>query len=233
MKIQAGLLACTMLTLVACAQTGTPDARTVQAGAGNACSVSGAEQELLLNLSQEMVAEGRLHAALANLEQLPPGIPQVQLRMAEVLRDLAPERAKTMYRTLLNGTCYAASAHHGLGQLAAAEGFYREASGHLRVAAQLAPTDRNIRNDLGLVYLHMRRLPEARFELMTALELGETDRRAAGNLLTLLLYEDQWTQASELMNRLGLPQSQFEASQQQAQQLLEEDGRGPAVATDR
>lgn len=230
-KLQTGLLTCALLILVACAQTET-SSRTAQANVTNPCAVSGAEQELLLNLSQEMVAEGRLHAALANLEQLPPSIPQVQLRMADVLRDLAPERATTMYRTLINGTCYTASAHHGLGQLAAAQGFYREASGHLRVAAQLAPTDKNIRNDLGLVYLHMRRLPEARFELMTALELGEEDRRAAGNLLTLLLYQDQWTQASELISRLGLPQSEFEAAQQRAQQLLQEDGRPPAVATE-
>src|SRR5690606_37928375 len=94
MKIQSGLLACAILTLVACAQTGSPDARTARAGASNACFVSGAEQELLLNLSQEMVTEGRLHATLANLEQLPPAIPQVQLRKAEVLRVLAKERAK-------------------------------------------------------------------------------------------------------------------------------------------
>ena len=152
--------------------------------------------------------------------------------MADILRDLAPDRAKGMYRTLLNGECYAANAHHGLGQLEAARGFYREASGHLRVAAQLAPTDMDIRNDLGVVYMQMRRLADARFELMTALELGENDLRVAGNLLTLLLYEDQWTQASDLLNRLNLPPAQFETAQQRAQQLLQEDARMPAVATE-
>lgn len=224
MRLNAGILAGAILMLAACAQNETAAVRSTPGVAGSAsCAVSSAEQELLLSLSQEMVAEGRLHAALANLEQLPSNIPQVQLHMADILRELAPERAGALYRTLLNDNCFDASAHHGLGRLAAAQGFYREASGHLRMAVQQAPTDKDVRNDLGVVYLHQRRLSEARFELMTALELGEKDLRAAGNLLTLLLYEDEWQQASELISDLQLPPAQFEAAQQRARQLLQED----------
>ena len=68
MKFQPLLLSCALMTLTACAQTGTVS-RNAQASALNPCTVNGAEQELLISLSQEMVTEGRLHASLANLEQ--------------------------------------------------------------------------------------------------------------------------------------------------------------------
>jgi Flp pilus assembly protein TadD len=191
------------------------------------CAPYTAEQELLVSLSQEMVGEGRLHAALANLEQLPAGIADVQLRMAQILRHIDAQRAKGLYRGLLNGPCFEAEANHGLGQIAAEEGYHREAQGHLRVAAKLAPADQSIRNDLGLVYLHLRRIDEARFELMTALELGEGDTQAAQNLLTLLLYQDQWEQASALIEGKHLSPQQFESAQALARQLQEEDGKAP------
>jgi Flp pilus assembly protein TadD len=182
------------------------------------------EQELLVSLAQQMVSEGRLHAALANLEQLPAGIADVQLRKAQILRHIDAQRAKALYRGLLNGPCFEAAANHGLGQIAAEEGYNREAQGHLRVAAKLAPADQGIRNDLGLVYLHMRRVDDARFELMTALELSENDAQIAQNLLALLLYQDQWQQASALIEGKKLSPAQFESAQALARQLQEEDG---------
>lgn len=202
----------------------SPIAQVPSAPRDPVCAPYTAEQGLLVNLAQEQVAEGRLHAALANLEQLPHSNPDVQLRKAQILRHLDPQRAKVLYRDLLNGPCYEAAANHGLGQIAAAEGFHREAQGHLRVAAKLSPADPAIRNDLGLVYLHMRRLDEARFELMTALELAEGETQAAQNLLALLLYQDRWDQASALIEGKKLSPQQFETAQALAWQLQEEDG---------
>jgi len=218
----------TLLLLGGCATgTATPGQQASQASAtprDSVCAPYTAEQGLLVNLAQELVAEGRLHAALANLEQLPSTNPDVQLRMAQILRHIDPQRAKVLFRGLLNGPCFEAAANHGLGQIAAAEGYHREAQGHLRVAAKLAPADQSIRNDLGLVYLHLRRVDEARFELMTALELGDNNTQAAQNLLALLLYQDKWDQASALIEGRKLSPKQFESAQALARQLLEEDG---------
>ena len=191
------------------------------------CYQLSAEQELLANLAQEMVAEGRLHAALANLQQLPAGVPEVQLRKARILRVLNPDQAWTLYTGLLNKPCYTAAANHGLGQVLVGTRNYREAVGHLRLAARAEPANADIRNDLGVAYLQLRRLDEARFELMTALELDESSGRSAENLLTLLIYQDQWNQASELIAGKALSQAQFQAAEARARRLQQED-RGVA-----
>lgn len=188
-----------------------------------ACYQLSAEQELLVKLAQEMVAEGRLHAALANLQQLPASVPEVQLRKARILRVLNPDQAWTLYTGLLNEPCYTAAANHGLGQVLAGTGNYREAAGHLRLASRDEPANADIRNDLGVVYLQLRRLDEARFELMTALELDENSGRSAENLLVLLIYQDQWNQASELIAGKALSQEQFQVAEARARKLQQED----------
>lgn len=209
--------------LTGCAATPATPGGSDPAQRDPVCSPVTADQELLLNLAQEMVAEGRPHAALANLEQLPVTIPEVRLRMARILRTLDPQRAQVLYRGLLNEACFEAAAHHGLGQIAATHNDYREASGHLRMASRLAPADQNIRNDLGVVYLHLRRMEEARFELLTAMELAEGDTRAVENLLTLLLYQNDLQQASVLIESKALSPQQYEAAQQRASRLHQED----------
>ena len=40
-------------------------------------------------------------------------------------------------------------------------------------------------------------MSEARFELLTAMELAENSRGVAVNMLTLLMYEDNWQAAQE------------------------------------
>ena len=76
-----------------------------------------------------------------------------------------------------------------------------------------------MRNDLGVVYLNQLRLDEARFEFLTALELKQTDSLAALNLVTLLIYQDQWNQAAELANRAELTPAQVGDAQARAQAL--------------
>jgi Flp pilus assembly protein TadD len=51
---------------------------------------------------------------------------------------------------------------------------------------------------------NQRRVDEARFEFLTALELKQDESPAALNLVTLLIYQDQWKQAAELVTRAGL-----------------------------
>ena len=69
-----------------------------------------------------------------------------------------------------------------------------------------------------MVYLEQGELEKARFEFLTAIELKD-DRLAAVNLVTLLLYQDKWQQAADLVSRLGLSAAQFSEAQARAEQL--------------
>ena len=192
------------------------------------CAKPSSEQELSLNLADDMANEGKMHASLANLQSLPESLPQVRQRKAKVYRLLGRSEAQPLYRSLL-GTCMAAEGEHGLGQLAAARGDNAQALTHMQRAAQLAPTDEKIRNDLGVVYLNQRRMEDARFEFMTAMELKQSDQLAAVNLVTLLIYQDNWAQAAQLASQVGLSPEQVTEAQARAEKLK---AAGAPVAKD-
>lgn len=183
-----------------------------------ACAPLSQEQELSLNLAQKTADEGRLHAALANLERLPAELPQARLSKARILRSLNRPEARELYASLVD-TCLKAQGEHGLGQLASAQGRHEEALNHLRLAASLDPTSDTIRNDLGVVYMNLGRMDEARFELLTALELNEAERQPALNLLTLLIYQGRMPQADALAQRMGFSASQLRTAQDRAKAL--------------
>lgn len=205
-----------LLMLSGCATNGqSPWAALTSPGS---CAKPSSEQELALNLSDDLANEGKLHASLANLQSLPERQAQVQLRKARIYRQLGRAEAEPLYRGLL-GTCLEAEGEHGLGQLAAGRGNYPLATSHLERAAKLAPTDDKIRNDLGVVYLNQLRIDDARFEFLTALELKQEDSLAALNLVTLLLFQDNWSQASELVTRAGLTPEQVSDAQARAIEL--------------
>lgn len=196
-------------------------------GAG-ACAKPDADQQLALNLADEMLNEGRPHAGLAHLEQLPERLDPVRLRKAQVSRLLGRSEAEPLYRSLLGG-CLAAQSEHGLGQLAAARGDDLLALQHLQRAVRLAPTDERVRNDLGVVLMNLGRFEPARFELLTALELQDDQRLPAINLVTLALVQDDWQQASDLVSRLRLGPEQFAEAQARARQV-KSSGRGSLAA---
>lgn len=193
------------------------------------CAKLNAEQQLLLNLADDMANDGKLHASLANLQSLPDNQADVRLRKAKVYRLLDRREAEPLYRSLLGG-CMAAEAEHGLGQLAAAQGDNGLAQAHLQRAARLAPTDEKIRNDLGVVYLNQLRIEDAKFEFLTAIELKQSDKLAAVNLVTLLIYQDDWNRAAELVSRLGLNPAQVTQAQARAEKLKSPGKSGPTVA---
>ncbi|WP_447902074.1 hypothetical protein [Pseudomonas serbica] len=193
------------------------------------CAKLNAEQQLSLNLADDMANDGKLHASLANLQSLPDNQADVRLRQAKVYRLLDRREAEPLYRSLLGG-CMAAEAEHGLGQLAAAQGDNGLAQAHLQRAARLAPTDEKIRNDLGVVYLNQLRIEDAKFEFLTAIELKQSDKLAAVNLVTLLIYQDDWNRAAELVSRLGLNPAQVTQAQARAEKLKSPGKSGPTVA---
>lgn len=215
------LCAITMLAFlsVACSSTPSPSVgQFASGGAGDGCGRLDNDQELMVNLAQELVQDGRLHAALANLEGLPENQLVIRLHKARILRVLGDRKAEGMYRSLL-GTCLAGAGHHGLGQIAAADGDYQEAFEQLRTASRLTPVDAAVRNDLGLILMHLGRFDEARFELITALELNDANPQPLENMLTLLIYQGQWKEASELVEKRGLAPEQFQLAEERARNL--------------
>lgn len=215
--MKAVIAACGLLMLGGCA-TGGPSNPPWAALTQSSCNKLSGDQELAMNLADDMAKEGKLHASLANLQSLPERYSQVQLRKARIYRQLGRSEAEPLYRGLLR-TCLAAEGEHGLGQLAAERGDNALATTYLERAAKLAPTDDKIRNDLGVVYLNQLRLDEARFEFLTALELKQTDSPAALNLVTLMIYQDNWRQAAEFVTRAGLTPEQVSEAQARAQAL--------------
>jgi Flp pilus assembly protein TadD len=103
--------------------------------------------------------------------------------------------------------------------LAAARGDNGQAQAHLQRAARLAPTNEKIRNDLGVVYLNQLRIEDARFEFLTAIELKQSEPLAAINLVTLLLYQDNWQQAAQVVSQASLTPQQFAQAQARAEEL--------------
>ena len=184
----------------------------------SSCSKLTSEQELSLNLADDLANDGKLHASLANLQSLPDNLSEVRLRKAKVYRLLGRSEAEPLYRSLLGG-CLTAQAEHGLGQVYAARGDNSQAQAHLQRAARLAPTDEKIRNDLGVVYLNQLRLNEAKFEFLTAIELSQNNQLATLNMVTLLLYQNDWPQAAEIVSRSKLTPEQFTEAQQRAEKL--------------
>jgi Flp pilus assembly protein TadD len=217
--MKALLLATLLLALSGCAADGRFDLQALNSNARpGVCPKPTPEQELSLNLADDMASDGRLHASLANLEGLPPDLVQVRVRKARVLRLLGRSDAEPLYRGLI-GTCMAAEGEQGIGQLAAARGDNGLAMSHLQRAARLSPTDERIRNDLGVVYLNQLRMDDARFEFLTAMELKQSDTLAATNMVTLLIYQDNWKQAAELVTRANLTPDQVSDAQARADKL--------------
>lgn len=213
--MKALIIATSLLLLSGCASNG----QTPWASIGGAsCAKLSSDQELALNLADDMANDGKLHASLANLEKLPDSLSEVRLRKARVYRLLGRSEAEPLYRSLVGG-CVSAEAEQGLGQLYAARGDNGQAQAHLQRAARLAPTNEKIRNDLGVVYLNQLRLADARFEFLTAIELKQGDQLASINLVTLLLYQDNWQQAAEVVSQSGLSREQFSIAQDRAEQL--------------
>lgn len=215
-KMKTMIVAIGLAMLSGCASSG--GASWSSLSAPPECAKINSDQELSLSLADEMINSGKLHAGLANLQRLPDDLPAVRLRKAKIYRLLGQREAEPLYRSLLSG-CLAAEGEHGLGQLAAGRGDNEQALVYLQRAARLSPTDEKIRNDLGVVYLNQRRLKEARFEFITAMELKQSDQLAALNLVTLLIYQGNWKQASEVVSRVGLSPGQVTEAKARAEKL--------------
>ncbi|WP_019933234.1 tetratricopeptide repeat protein [Oceanimonas smirnovii] len=194
-----------------------------------ACDPLSREQELAINLSKEMVSARRLHAALANLERLPDELPEARLGKAQILRLLQRPEAKGLYQSLLN-SCLIADGYHGLAQMAVLENDNDTALSYMQKAVAYEPTNESMRNDLGVIYMNLRKTEEARFELLTAAELNESNPRAILNLLTLTLYQENITGADKLAARYQISAQQYQSALNKARTMRKQDSGGTAQA---
>lgn len=197
------------------------------------CDAAGLPQsDMQLQMINDLIAHGTLHAALAHLDALDATsreTPAAQYLRADILRrtDRAAEAA-TIYRGLLT-SCLAGEGYHGLGLTAAKAGDLPAALTNLQAARRYLPTDPKVRNDYGYALLLDRQYALAQSEFMTAMELGGDDGRAALNYLTLLFIEGRKQEAQEFADRKHISRDDVLALQQQAQQLTD-SAQSPATA---
>lgn len=189
------------------------------------------EQELALTLVEQREKDGELYGALAELQGLPESSPVVLRHKADVLRRLGRPEARQYFQRLQK-TCLAPWGDHGLGLLAADDGDLKTAQQLLQKAAQALPTEYRLRNDLGVLLLREQKIDEARFELMTALELSSDRSLPAVNLLTLLMVQQKPVAMRSLMQRYRMGQSEWQSAVQSCEDLIAYwQGKGTPTAT--
>lgn len=179
-----------VLVLILCGCATTPAGVTPAPSRAD----SAPAKQLHTDLVREMIAQGRLYAALAHIEELQKsGGPREELLLlhAQVLSKLGRgKEAEQEYRQLL-GSTFDGEARHGLGLLYA-EKHYAQSLQYLRDAARLRPTDAGIRNDYGYALMMGGQYADARVHLATAYELdGTVDRYRNNYVLVLMLLKDE------------------------------------------
>ncbi|MGE5469486.1 MAG: hypothetical protein ACM3X0_01680 [Bacteroidota bacterium] len=187
------------------------------------------DPELYLQLIAGMQEKNLYFAALAHLDAFDrrwPGNSRAALLRADALRETAYlERAKAIYRSLLQGE-QSAGAFHGLGIIAGRQGDRPAALEAMGKANQLAPTNVAILNDLGYLQLLDGQLDEARLSLHKAAELDQRNARVGGNLALLYLLDKKPERAAGIMKWYQLPES----SRQEIYRRAGEAGGGVADA---
>jgi len=179
------------------------------------------EPRLHLELIEKMLDGRRAHAALAHLDALTPeaaAAPAARLLRAEALRRIGQtDPAWKIYEALLI-TEAAAPAWRGLALIKADQGDLTTAVDWLGKARDLQPTSARIRNDLGYALLLRGDLAQAKLELVTALEL-DGERRAARNLVLVLLLERDSEGAERLARQHEIGGAALERLRQRADHL--------------
>lgn len=176
-------------------------------------------QGVRLQLIEDLMGNGKYHAALAHLDATGLDTPRAQYLRAELLRqtDRAAE-AVPLYRALLDG-CLAGQANHGLGLIAGRERRYADALAHLTEARRRLPTDARVRNDLGYALLLGGDRKTARHELMTALDLDPGQPLAARNMVLLLLVTGEARTAQSMAEQLRIAPAELDGLRQEARGL--------------
>lgn len=169
-----------------------------------ACGELPPEDTTRLGLIQQMLAEGKPHAALAHLETIRVKSERAELLRAHGLRQTgrAPQ-AQAIYEQLTS-SCVSGHAYRGLGLIASNGGNLTEALRYLKAASQTLPTEHAIRNDYGYVLMQVGQNESALHEFLTAVELAPDYRQAAHNLILMLYKQGDIARAEAFAKQFGL-----------------------------
>ncbi|MEQ1439611.1 tetratricopeptide repeat protein [Fontimonas sp. SYSU GA230001] len=209
------LVAALLLGLGGCALPQRVDApQATAAGAAES-------RRVYTDLIRSMLEQRQYYAALAHVqERQREGGDRDELRYleAEARRGLGQfEAADALYKGLLRSP-QAARAYHGLGLLHAGRDL-NAAAFYLREAAQRAPTDADVRNDLGYALLRAGRHAEAMTELATAVELAPDSEKARNNLILLLLVRGDEAAVGRVVRDAAVAPETVSRLRQQARML--------------
>ncbi len=173
-----------------------------------------------LTATNQLIGDGKFYAALAQLDTYNQDAAKVRLARADALRRIDRyQQAQTLFEGLISQGCFEGRAHHGMGLLLARQGRLDAGLEHLRQARTKLPTDGRIRGDLGYALMLSGQLDDARFEMLTALDLDPRDGRTSRNLVLLTLKQGGETKAQELGKKLGLDEATMDRLRKQASEL--------------
>lgn len=192
--------------------------------AGKKCSELSSEDATRLGLIQQMLVEGKPHAAIAHLDATGIKSDYTELLRSDALRQSGRElQAQVIYQQLVN-SCVSGYAHRGLGLIASNTGHLQEALLQLKSASEALPTDHSIRNDYGYVLMQSGEYELALHEFLTAVELAPNYQQAAHNLILLLYKQGNATKAASFAKQFGIT---TEEVQQLKKIALESNGTTP------
>lgn len=162
------------------------------------------EETTRLALIQQMLNEGKPHAAIAYLDAAKIKNAQGELLRAHGLRQTGrSSQAQVIYEQLVK-TCVSGHAYRGLGLIASNAGNLPESLRYLKAASQILPTEYTIRNDLGYVLMQSGQPEPALHEFLTAVELAPDYRQAAHNLILLLYQQGDTSRAEIFAKKFGI-----------------------------
>jgi Flp pilus assembly protein TadD len=188
----------------------TKSVRQIKNTASPACTEVSPEETTKLGLIQQMLAEGKPHAALAHLEAANIKHEQAALLRAHGLRQTGRAlQAQVIYEQLVN-SCVSGQAYRGLGLIASNAGNLRESLRYLKAASTALPTEHTIRNDHGYVLMQSGESEPALHEFLTAVELAPDYRQAAHNLILLLYRQGDNARAEAFGKQFGIASEEMQ-----------------------
>jgi len=206
--LKAAALSSLLPVLMSCQSTNSQTAGVSYGACGDRLSPG---HGLELSIATDLLQQGKPRSALAHLEELAFPYPDARILQADALRQIGNLDASDQYYKELEGSCLAAKAYRGRALNAVERRQLRQALLLMAEARQAAPTDADIRNDLGYLMLLDGNHSAAEEELLTALELNQAHINAAQNLVLLYLHRGQHDQAYRAARAYGIPESSLSA----------------------
>lgn len=214
-----------LLLLSACAQLGPQQQNTGRQSADACGQDVDADSSVKLDVIEELMAQNRMHAALAHLDELGSDALQATYLRAEILRQSErPDEAGEYYQTLKD-TCLKGWAHHGLGLIAGRQGQLDLALEELSFAADTLPIEPRVRNDYGYALLLNGDFQQARREFLTTLELDERAALAETNMVLLLFASGEPQKAAAFAKRVEMDTQTLAELEKQANKLPQQNHR--------